>query len=1219
MKRILLTILIISSQLLIAQYNLQLVKDITTGVDVRSSFPKKLTKIGDTLFFVAYDELNGSELWKSSGTDTSTVLIKDIYPGNRSSSIGDIVELNGLAIFRTTTDTSGTELWRSDGTELGTFLLKEIASGASGSGPDNYLIVNNTLYFAASSSTYGRELWKTDGTTSGTQLVSDIATGINSSFPSDLTVVNDTLIYFLAQNSAFGKELWKTDGTNAGTNIVKDINPGSGGSLISDLIAVDSNLFFLASDSNGKELWISDGTSAGTDLLKDINQGSQSGINNLTNVNGTLFFSANDNIHGQELWKSDGTSSGTVLVKDIDSTTSLGNPVSSNPSNLFKLGDTLYFTASDSAHGTELWKSDGTSSGTVLVQDITTGTRSSTLRNLTAFNGSLIFTKSNFTNELWISNGSQSSTNLVKAFNNFFNFNHPFVQLGDTLYFPANDGFTGNELWKTDGTSSNTNLVKDINEFNTTVGPEDLTIVDGNIYFTIPNDSLGTELWKSDGSTNGTQIVKDIAENRNASSSITGLDTLGNKLVFKERSSIWFTDGTTNGTNLIDAPIVNGSMIISNDTIFFDGYENQSGRELWKTSGSDSGSVLIKDINSGTGNSSFPDNFIEVNGDIFFLARTSASGEELWKTDGSSSGTVLVEDIRQGTSGSLIRNLIESNGTLFFSANNGSDGSELWKSDGTNAGTQLVKDIRTGVSSSGIRNTIDLNGTLIFTASDGSGSGLWKSDGTNAGTQEVKEITTTNRIFPLVTNDTLYFFQNKELWKSDGTNAGTVKVTDIILGSGSYFISPPIAYKNKIYFGVESDSIGIGLWVSDGTSSGTSMLKSFNNINVGGSPYNFEVFEDTLYFVVSETLYGSELWKTDGTSNGTKLLSDIRPGPLGSNPMNLFSTKGSLYFTAVTENYGNELWRYGPCLTTRSTDSIVACDNYTWIDGVTYTSSNTIAKDTLVNSGGCDSVVTLHLTIISSTISIDSIVACDSYTWIDSVTYISSNNTATDTLVNAAGCDSIVTLNLTINSSSAFTDIQTGCNSFTWINGITYTSDNDSAVDTLVNSTGCDSIVTLDLTILNLDTAVFFSQDTLVSNATGAVYQWLDCNNNFSPIPGATAQKFLPNQGGSYALEVTENNCTDTSACFISSVGLEENAINELISIFPNPTNDRVNIETDNTKIAQMALINMNGSVVLEVQRNANSIDVSQLGKGVYYLKIVTSEKGVAFKRIVKL
>ncbi|MDC1370352.1 T9SS type A sorting domain-containing protein [Flavobacteriales bacterium] len=188
-----------------------------------------------------------------------------------------------------------------------------------------------------------------------------------------------------------------------------------------------------------------------------------------------------------------------------------------------------------------------------------------------------------------------------------------------------------------------------------------------------------------------------------------------------------------------------------------------------------------------------------------------------------------------------------------------------------------------------------------------------------------------------------------------------------------------------------------------------------------------------------------------------------------------------------------------------ATDVVSSCNSYTWIDGITYTASNNTATDTLTNAAGCDSVVTLNLTIINSNTGTDVQTACNSYTWIDGITYTSSNNTATDTLTNAAGCDSVVTLNLTINNSNTGVDVQTACDSYTWINGVTYTSSNNTATDTLTNAQGCDSVVTLNLTInpsavitsQPVNQTVFIgdnAQFQVTASGTGLTYQWQQNN-----------------------------------------------------------------------------------------------------------------------------
>ncbi len=166
-------------------------------------------------------------------------------------------------------------------------------------------------------------------------------------------------------------------------------------------------------------------------------------------------------------------------------------------------------------------------------------------------------------------------------------------------------------------------------------------------------------------------------------------------------------------------------------------------------------------------------------------------------------------------------------------------------------------------------------------------------------------------------------------------------------------------------------------------------------------------------------------------------------------------------------------------------DEQTACDSYTWIDGVTYTESTNEPTFTLTNAEGCDSVVTLHLTINHSNTGIDEQTACDSYTWIDGVTYTESTIEPTFTLTNAVGCDSVVTLHLTINHSNTGIDEQTACESYTWIDGITYTESTNEPTFTLTNAAGCDSVVTLHLTINHSNTGI--DEQTACDS-----YSWID-------------------------------------------------------------------------------------------------------------------------------
>jgi ELWxxDGT repeat protein len=234
--------------------------------------------------------------------------------------------------------------------------------------------------------------------------------------------------FFQACDATHGCELWKSDGTHLGTVMVKDVNRGSGSSEPMGLIDVTGALFFLADDGiHGRELWMSDGTRRGTLMVKDIHPswgqskyrlagdlcGQAADLGLLAAIGGTLYFTARDGIHGGELWKSDGTETGTVMVKDI-------NPGSMDglwpPDDLTDLEGTLLFSANDDTQGEELWKSDGTEPGTVMVKDVAQRANSSFLRSLTDVGGSLFFLALDDDTvgwQLWKSDGTRSRTLLV--------------------------------------------------------------------------------------------------------------------------------------------------------------------------------------------------------------------------------------------------------------------------------------------------------------------------------------------------------------------------------------------------------------------------------------------------------------------------------------------------------------------------------------------------------------------------------------------------------------------------------------------------------------------------------------------------------------------------------------------------------------------------------------------------------------------------------------
>jgi ELWxxDGT repeat protein len=215
----------------------------------------------------------------SLGLDISGAkIVLDLTPNTVDSNPANFIQIGTTTYFTANSITSGIELWKTDGTASGTVLVKDIQTGFDtaisdapkpySSEPRQLTKFVNTLFFTANDGVTGRELWKSDGTAMGTSLVRDIGAGDGVL---DALATLGSSLYFVANDGITGSELWKTDGTAAGTMLMKDINPGVTGSRPNGLVAVNNNLYFWAmSASNGQELWKTDGTAAGTILVKQF-------------------------------------------------------------------------------------------------------------------------------------------------------------------------------------------------------------------------------------------------------------------------------------------------------------------------------------------------------------------------------------------------------------------------------------------------------------------------------------------------------------------------------------------------------------------------------------------------------------------------------------------------------------------------------------------------------------------------------------------------------------------------------------------------------------------------------------------------------------------------------------------------------------------------------------------------------------------------------------
>lgn len=843
-----------------------LVKDIEPSVEPGlASDVKGIARVGEYVFFSARDPLTGAELWRNDGSRFAGALVKDVVDGPGSSDPRQITDIGGIAYFAVED-----ELWKSDGTDGGTVLLKALDA------VDELTAVDGTLYFAADDGVNGMELWRSDGTAEGTQMVADVNEGAAGSFPREMVAL-DGVVYFSAEHPNFGRELWRTDGTAGGTWVAFDFAFAEESGNPKDLTLYAGKLYLSANGfSMGEELWMTDGSQ--TSLVLELNPGPESSSpEQITALGDVLYFSASTPDLGREPWIVDVRFSGATLLRDINP-----GPESSNPRSFTNIEWDVFFSAEDASTGRELWRTDGSEPGTFLIRDFVPGPESSSPEELSALGSILFFTairEGTTARELWRCHHPDFETRFVGTTFTLDPDVRELTPVGDTLFFRVSTDL-GNELWSVDESEfvvrADLPGLVPASSF-----PSRLIAVGEDVLFRAFESTTGVELWRSDGTEAGTTLVKDIAPG--PGSSLPGV--------------IW-------------------GFVPLRDQVLFGAEDPVHGFELWRSDGTEAGTVLVKDIHPD--GSSGPGELARLGDVVLFPASDGVRGAELWRTDGTADGTFLVKDIFPGPAGSLINQITVVGSTAFFVANTPVAGRELWKSDGTEAGTVLLKDIQPGQNDFGPVGLRAVSGLLYFVASDGvHGSELWKTDGTESGTVMAIDIlpgpassapvilTSLGGALILVVNDNVH---GHELWRTDGTAAGTVLIKDIVPGifSSNPFLLGEIG--DRLYFRADDRVVGAELWVTDGTEAGTHLLADIAPGPESSGPNLGTRMRDLLVFSAFTPELGDEMWQTDGTADGTVLVSDIFPGPGSSGPGEYTVAGRKLFLVAEDLLTGRELW-----------------------------------------------------------------------------------------------------------------------------------------------------------------------------------------------------------------------------------------------------------------------------------------------------------------------
>ncbi|MBL4670008.1 MAG: T9SS type A sorting domain-containing protein [Flavobacteriales bacterium] len=204
--------------------------------------------------------------------------------------------------------------------------------------------------------------------------------------------------------------------------------------------------------------------------------------------------------------------------------------------------------------------------------------------------------------------------------------------------------------------------------------------------------------------------------------------------------------------------------------------------------------------------------------------------------------------------------------------------------------------------------------------------------------------------------------------------------------------------------------------------------------------------------------------------------------------------------------------------------------------------------------------------------------------------------------------------------SSKDSIVENVCNSYTSPSGNYTWSTSNIYTDTIANLLGCDSVITINLTITTVDSSVTQNNNILTANTAGATYQWLDCDNGNAAISLATNQSFTVTTNGNYAVVVTQNSCSDTSVCMNATiVGVDELEVTTVV-ISPNPTNGLMTISFENkNKAVNYAITTIDGRLVLEGTTREDSIEVDLRNEsnGIYFLKVNQNNTNTTYK-IVK-
>jgi ELWxxDGT repeat protein len=1002
-----------------------------------------------------------------------------------------------------------------------------------------YVINDEVFITARNSNNDNYAIWRYNGTKSPVKLVDFNSVAV----PTWLTQVNKNLYFFVCDSTKTNR-LWVIDSAN-NSHSVCVISTGHYDSVPGDLRFLNNKLYYTLGN---KSLWEYDQKNAPRKII-EFGAGY---YDNLINFNNRLYFTVYDTVYGSELWAYDGINP-PGLAFDIRE----GNE-SSFPQSFAILDNKLFFNTNIDLQGYQIWEYDGISPP-LLSEEFVQGGEVSDPYIIKVINDKLYFTFDfegyrNHVLELWIYDGSASPYKISAHQTSGYYF---LMEFKGKVYYNTHQPHIDGSAFMCDGINPPEYAWLGLTDGSK---PYSLNVFKDKLRFIAEDGIHGRSLWECDGK-NAPVIAADIPGDTSLSEYARIVQADNKLFIVDTKKIIAFKGEDTLVKKDIDESEIY-PLLVNNDKLYYSsGGVNSLSLKVFD--GLNDPVVLASNASSISA-----DEIVSFHDKIYFKAHDADHGVELWVLNEDNTET-MVADLVEGEFSSNPGSFMVFHDRLFFVTENIHYKNDLWVLDGSG----MPSKVNTGLNVDQISNLCVFKDRLYFVIGTYPVGQLWSYDGSGS----------ISLVFPeTITSD---YHDNHKM---------------VFLENGKMYI---ISQYERGYFGESK----YRLWEYDGNKP-PKMIIDFNHLSYS-KPGNFNFVKNNLYFGYSN------LWEFDGI-NPPVPLKGKNNDFFGTDPASFTEFKGKMYFTADQPGSGRELF----ALTLPDSMMNVRACNYFDFNGSCLTHSG-IYYDTVPDAAGSDSIIRLNLIVNRSTSSTIIASVCDEYGSPSGKYLWKSSGTYHDTITNAAGCDSMITIHLTVNFNTAKSIHVTACQKYISPSGRYTWNESGTYNDTIPNDTGCDSIITISLTINHLNNTVTVAGSGLQVVYGGGQYQWVNCLQGDVPVSGAVYQSFTPLSPGTYAVIINDKGCVDTSDCYaVMANDLPENESRSGITLYPNPTTG--NFTIDLGKVYSEALITLTSSdgQIIRRERAKNSREIEMEmdePAGIYLVKVLVEGRDTIF-RVVK-